>query len=80
MAAGIPYGHRKSVRRRFASEGWVTIEQVEEYVASDDTDYYGGQLRKGALVPMEKAGLLEADEGSRKKRRTYPPGTLLRFR
>ncbi len=71
---------QESVRGRFASEGWVTIDQIEEYVASDDTDYYSGQLRKGALVPMEKAGVLEVDEGSRKKRRTYPPGTVLRFR
>jgi len=71
---------QESVHERFGSEGWVTIEQIEEYVASDETDYYSGQLRKGALVPMEKEGRLEADEDSRKKRRTYPPGTRLRFR
>lgn len=69
-----------AIRERFRSQEWFTIEDAEEFVASDQTDYYSGQLRKGALVPMEDAGDIEADPNSRKKRRTYPPGTRLRIR
>jgi hypothetical protein len=52
---------------------------VEEFVASDQTDYHTGQLKTYALKPMEKEGQIKIDETSRKKRGTYPPGTRLRF-
>lgn len=69
-----------ALRAEFGSKGWVTIGQVEEFVASDRTDYYTGQVRKGALVPMEEAGHVEVDKATRKKARTYPRETKLRFK
>lgn len=69
-----------AIRQRFASQGWFTIEDAEEFVASDRTDYYTAQLRKGALIPMEDAEEIELDPASRKKRRTFPAGTRIRIR
>lgn len=59
--------------------GWVGIKMVEEFVASDETDFHTGQYKKAVRVPLEKEGLLEVDPGSRKKARTYPEGTRLKF-
>ena len=68
-----------ALRREFALKGWVSIEDVEYFVASDRTDYHSGQLKKGALAPMEAGRLIEVDDTTRKRRRTYPEGTRLRF-
>ena len=70
---------RAALRNEFRGRGWLPIDGIEEFVGSDRTDYHLGQLRKGALVPMEDRGQLEADEASRKRKRTYPPGTRVRF-
>ena len=69
-----------ALRKRFAAQGWVQVEEMEDFVASDQTDYYSGQLRRGALTPMETSGELEVEPGSRRKRRTYPDGTRIRFK
>jgi len=67
--------------REFRGKGWVTIEQIASFVASDKTDYHTAQLKAKALVPMEdaKTGEIHIDETTRKKRRTYPAGTKVRF-
>ncbi len=70
---------RRTLQAEFKERGWVGIEDVEEFVASDRTDYHSGHLRKGALVPMEEAGQVEADPTTRKKAKTFPEGALLRF-
>ena len=70
---------KKALRQQFGTKGWVGIERAREFVGSDKTDYHTGQLRKGALVPMEVAHEIEVDETTRKKKRTYPDGTRLRF-
>lgn len=70
---------RKPLQERFRNKGWVTIEDVEEFVGSDQTDFHTGQLKKPVLVPMEKEKLIEVDPKTRKKRHTYPAGTKLRF-
>jgi len=72
---------RIAIETEFRGMGWVTIDSMLEFVASDRTDYYSGQLRKNVLVPMEteeKPGI-EVDPASRKKRRTYPSGTRIRI-
>ena len=70
---------REGLQKRFRGRGWVAGEQVEEFVASGQTDFHTGQLRKQALVPLEQQALL--DVGSPRKRPlTYPPGTKLRFK
>jgi len=70
---------RQALLKQFKGKGWVTIEEVEEFVGSDQTDFHIGQLKRPVLVPLEKDGLLEADAKSRKRPRTYPPRTRLRF-
>lgn len=70
---------KRALNEEFRGKGWITIKAVEDFVASDKTDYYTSQIRKNALVPMEDAGAMEIDPGTRKRKRTYPDGTKLRF-
>jgi three-Cys-motif partner protein len=70
---------RAALRERFGGLGWVAVEEVLDFVASDQTDFHTGQLKTDTLKPMEQSSELEVDPESRKKRRTYPPGTRLRF-
>jgi hypothetical protein len=69
---------REALQAEFKDKGWVTIEQVLEFVASDRTDFHTGQVKRPVLVPMEKAKLIEVDPKTRKKH-GYPPRTKLRF-
>jgi three-Cys-motif partner protein len=70
---------REALLAEYMGRGWIDIRDIEEFIASDRTDYYTSQLRKGALVPLEQAGQLEVDEDTRRRARTYPAGTKLRF-
>lgn len=70
---------RVALRLKFRGRGWVTISDVEHFVASDETYYHSSQIRTNALVPMEDAGQIEVDETTRKRKRKYPDGTKLRF-
>jgi three-Cys-motif partner protein len=70
----------KALRQEFGGKGWVRIERVLEFVGGDKTDYHTGQVKKGALAPMEAGREIEVDETTRKKKRTYPDGTRLRFK
>jgi len=77
----VDYGPLKRILvAEFQGKGWVTIDEVLEFVASDKTDYHTGQVKKPVLAPMETAGEIEVDDSTRKKRRTYPASTRLRFR
>lgn len=67
------------IEEEFRGRGWVTIEEVTSFVQSDRTIYHSGHLKRGTLVPMEKTDRIEVDETSRKRRYTYPDGTLLRI-
>ena len=69
----------KDLHNRFASTGWQKIEAVEDFVKSDATNFHSSHLRDKALKPMEAQGKIEIRPGSRKRSRTYPPGTVLRF-
>jgi three-Cys-motif partner protein len=70
---------QKALRREYRKRDWISIGGVEEFVASDRTDFHTGQLRRGALVPMEESGQIEVKQSSRKRKKTFPKGTLLRF-
>ena len=70
---------KESLGQHFRGKGWVDIREVEELVASDQTDYYTGQLRRGALIPMEDDGELAVEATPKRKKHTYPDGTRLRF-
>jgi len=78
--ATTDFGSLKSVlRNRFRGRGWVSIQDVSDFVASDQTDYHTGQVKRNALIPMEESNEIEVDPDSRKRKRTYPDGTRLRF-
>ena len=59
---------RKHLLERFDDGEWHQVEELESYLRSDATDYHSGQLRKGALVPLEVEGLIEVDPDSRRRR------------
>lgn len=70
---------KAALRAQFHGKGWIRTEDVLDYVASDQTEYHTGQLKRRTLVPMEKAGQIEVDEDTRNRKGTYPNGTLLSF-
>ncbi len=70
---------KSDLRNRFTSNGWQKIEDVEDFVKSDATNFHSGHLKNKALKPMEAQGEIEICPGTRKRLRTYPPGTVLRF-
>jgi three-Cys-motif partner protein len=70
---------REALKDEFCGREWVTIEEVHDFVASDRTHYHTGQVRRGALIPMEESHELEVQADTRARRRTYPKGTRLRF-
>ena len=71
---------QNALKECFEDAGWVSIEEIEEFVRSDATIYHAGQVRAEALKPMEREGRLEVDEDSRRNRSTYPKGCRINFR
>ena len=77
----IDYGSlRRALHEEFKTKPKVDIETVTDFVKSDKTDFYSGQLRTHALRPMENEGILEVYFGAKRRKGTYPPGSLLTFR
>lgn len=74
-----PTALRQVLRERFHGKGFVSIDAVEEFVGSDQTDFHTRQLKTPVLIPMEKEGLVEVQAGTRKGSRGFPKGTRLRF-
>jgi hypothetical protein len=70
---------KQALLQQFRNQGWIPIKDVENFVASDKTDYHTGHIKKATLVPMEKAGEIEIDETTRVRKCTYPEGTKIRF-
>lgn len=69
---------RETLQAEFRGKGWVTIEELLDFVASDQTAFHTGQVKRPVLLPLEKARLIEVDPKTRKKH-GYPEGTKLRF-
>jgi three-Cys-motif partner protein len=70
-----------ALQERFRASDWVDVEYVEDFVSSDQTDFYPAQLREGALKPLERVGLMQVrmTHGTRRGQ-TYPRGRCqLRF-
>lgn len=63
----------------YRPKGWVQVDEIESFLKTDQTIYHSGHLKRYALKPMELNNLLEVKENTRKLRRTYPTGTVLRF-
>ena len=68
----------KALQNRFASKGWQRIEDVEDFVKSDATDFHSSHLRVKTLNPMEKSGKIEVERPPGK--RGFTPGTRILFR
>ncbi len=72
---------KKALQDRFIGKGWVRIEDVIDFVISDETDYHSGQVKTNVLRPMKdcEEPEIEVDNSTRKRKNTYPDGTMLRF-
>jgi hypothetical protein len=70
---------KASLQAEFRQGGWIRIESVLEFVASDRTDYHSSQVKREVLVPMEKSAEIEVRADTRKKKNTFPDRTILRF-
>ena len=68
----------RELRAAFPANEWVPIEDLLEFSQSDRTDFHSGHL-KAALKHLEERGALAGDPSSRKKAKTYPDGTSVRF-
>ncbi|MCY4082250.1 MAG: three-Cys-motif partner protein TcmP [Caldilineaceae bacterium] len=70
----------EALQDEFGQKGWVNIEEAEEFVMSDKTEFHTGHLKRKTLLPMERVGELEARSSDPKRRRgSYKSGTQLRF-
>ena len=56
----------------------IAIESIIEFMRSDRVLFHSGQFRSH-LAGMEQASTLIVDQSRRKKRGTFPSGTVLRF-
>ncbi|MCK4793940.1 MAG: three-Cys-motif partner protein TcmP [Desulfobacteraceae bacterium] len=70
---------KQTLINHYRGKGWISIEEIKEFVASDKTDFHTGQLKRPILVPMEDAGEILIKEGTRKRRHSFPDGTMIRF-
>ena len=70
---------KRALYDQFKTKAQIGIEEVEDFVKSDRTDFYSGQLRTHALKPVEAEGAIEVVPGTRRRKNTYPLGTKLRF-
>jgi three-Cys-motif partner protein len=72
---------RRSLQDRFRGRGWISIDQVEQFVLTETPYSEAIHLKRRTLAPMEAERLVVASRMDGKKRRpgSFPPGTLLRF-
>ena len=68
-----------ALQERFRGKEWQNIENVEDFVKSDATDFHSSHLKVKTLKPMEATGKIEVKANTRKRSGTYPNGTVLRF-
>lgn len=55
----------------------VSIDEIESFVI-EETDYKASHFKRQVLSPFEKSGWI-ACVSDRRRRYTYPPGTVIRF-
>jgi three-Cys-motif partner protein len=68
---------KKILQDRFIGKGWIGIEEIIDFVVSDETDYHSGQVKTTVLKPMEKNKEIECKDRTRDF--TYPEGTKIKF-
>ena len=67
----------RALQERFQGTGWQRMEEVEDFVMSDATDFHSGHLKLKTLSPMERNYKIEVVRPS--GRRGFVPGTRIRF-
>ena len=60
------------------TDNFVQIETVERFIRSDRTLYHTGHYKK-VLTDLEREGRIQVKEGTRKRRGSFPSGTVLKF-
>ena len=64
---------------KFGSQQWHKIEDVEDFVKSDATNFHSLHLKRITLVPMEKDGKIDVRRPPDKRKGSFPSGTRIRF-
>lgn len=62
----------------FEKDGFVQVESVEHYMRTDRTLFHTGHYKK-VLASLEREGRIQVREGTRKRRTSFPPGTVFKF-
>lgn len=72
---------KENLQKKYQGAGFISIDEVLDYVASDATDFCTTHVKTRTLQPMEKSRppQVAVDESSRKQRYRYPAGTRLKF-
>ena len=68
---------KQQLQEEFGSK-WTRIEQIEEFVMSDKTQFYKGQLRNKTLRPLERDGRIEVRRPQGSK--GFPSGKNIQIR
>ncbi len=66
------------ILNQFRGKGWIGIEEIQEFVSSDATDYHSGQYKK-VLRELERNDRIDVNENTRKRKLGYPLGTKLKI-
>jgi len=69
----------EQLSKEFKNKGWVFIKDVLNFVKSDKTGFHSSHVKTKALREMEKQGLIQINENTRKRKGSFPDGTQLRF-
>jgi hypothetical protein len=71
---------RRQLQEKFRGKGWVSIEEVSDFVLEETAYSELIHLKRATLAPMERDGLLETKRFTERSRRgTFPEGTKIRF-
>ena len=69
----------EQIHEVFGDRDEVSIEEIIDFAKSDATIFHSGQLKRKTLNPMENKGELKVIRSPRKRKGSYPDGTVLRF-
>ena len=69
----------EALHRRFAGPERVTINEVLNFVRSDETMFHDSQVKVPVLKPMEETGRIEVNRRTGQRRFKYPDGCRIRF-
>ena len=64
---------------KFGTQQWHKIEDVEDFVKSDATNFHSLHLKRMTLAPMEKDGKIDVERPPDRRRGSFASGTRIRF-